>query len=128
MKVYRLFGLVAGILLAIGLMASGAYAHGPFKHAPPGTQAAQAGFSVADPSLEGAMKLEWTNDAHHHSASSDCSGEANGECCSHHCCTGTPAVAETRSPALAMGMRVSQAPPDAPRERTPTGLLRPPCR
>ena len=129
MNDYRPLRVLLLALLAMVFMGGGAMAHGPVPHASYGAQAAQAGTSADDRSaFSSAPQVEWANSSDHHSASSDCSDEASGECCSHHCCTGTPAVSETRSPALVTGTRLAQLPPDAPRDQTLSGLLRPPCR
>lgn len=129
MRRFRLIGVIAGLLLAMMVMAGGAYAHGPGGHAPQGAQTGKTDISTNDfLPPKGGEAAAWISAADHHAASSDCSGDANGECCSHHCCTGTPAAAETRSPTPVTGARPAQVPPDSPRDQTLSGLLRPPCR
>ena len=132
MRRIRLFEIFGAVLLAWFVVAGGAYAHGPSPEAnqvsqvfqPPNTTAGDTGSS--DSLRDHAPQLMAAAD--NLPPSSHCTGESSAECCSHHCCTGTPAVSESRSPALVTGTRLVQSPPDAPREQALSGLLRPPCR
>ncbi len=125
----RAFGILSGLLLAMIFMAAGAYAHGPIQHGSSGTQAGITGSDVTDKSQRGALtQVAWITAADHALASSDCSGEIDGECCSQHCCVGATVAISTAAPTLAMELPLAENPPEAPGDLTLSGLLRPPCR
>ena len=126
MRRIRLFEIFGAVLLAWFFMAGGAYAHGPTPHADQVSQVFQRTSTAAGDigSLQDNAPQWITAADNQHS--SDCTGDSSGECCSHHCCTGTPVASEDRLPTLVTGTRLAQLPPDAPRDQALSGLLRPP--
>lgn len=127
MRRIRLLEIFGALLLAWFVMAGGAYAHGPILHPNQVSQVSQPTSTAAGDIVSLKDNAPHWIAAADNQPSSDCTGESGGECCSHHCCTGTPAASESRLPTLVTGLRLAQLPTEAPRDLTLSGLLRPPC-